>query len=94
LDDPALSDQKYDKLYRALKELEAEHPQLIHADSPTQRVGSELRSALRQVPHVAPMMSLDNTYTEHDIKEFVRRVEDGLAAGPRRGVRAYEPGPT
>lgn len=78
LDDPVISDAEYDALYAELRELEAAHPELGSLHSPTQRVGSAPRSELRTVPHVAPMMSLDNTYDEDDLAEFLRRVRTGL----------------
>jgi DNA ligase (NAD+) len=80
LDDPQISDRQYDALYVELRELERLHPQLITPDSPTQRVGGAPRPELRTVPHVVPMMSLDNTYSEADLAEFVRRVRQGLPA--------------
>lgn len=78
LDDPVLSDSDYDALYRDLVELEKLHPELVTPDSPTQRVGGKPRGDLRTVEHVVPMMSLDNTYTEEELKEFARRVRDGV----------------
>jgi len=83
LDDPEIDDIAYDSLYRELRELEAAHSDLASVDSPTQRVGAELRSDLRTVPHVAPMMSLDNTYSDADLNEFDRRVRGGLHDGTR-----------
>jgi DNA ligase (NAD+) len=80
LDDPAISDRDYDALYAELRGLEARHPELSTPDSPTQRVGGSPRGELRTVPHVVPMMSLDNTYGEADLAEFVRRVRQGLPA--------------
>jgi DNA ligase (NAD+) len=80
LDDPQLSDRDYDALYAELRALESRHPNLISADSPTQRVGGALRSDLRSVPHVVPMMSLDNTYGQEELSEFMRRVRQGLPA--------------
>lgn len=80
LDDPAISDRDYDALYAELRSLEARHPELSTPDSPTQRVGGSPRGELRTVPHVVPMMSLDNTYGEADLAEFVRRVRQGLPA--------------
>ncbi len=80
LDDPELSDREYDALYAELRALEDEHPELRSSQSPTQRVGGELRSDLRTVPHVAPMMSLDNTYDYDELAEFERRVLDNLPA--------------
>jgi len=80
LDDPQITDQQYDALYAELRELERQHPALLTADSPTQRIGGAPRGELRTVPHVVPMMSLDNTYGEADLAEFVRRVRQGLPA--------------
>jgi DNA ligase (NAD+) len=80
LDDPLISDRDYDSLYAELRDLERTHPELATADSPTQRVGGSPRGELRTVPHVVPMMSLDNTYGEADLSEFVRRVRQGLPA--------------
>lgn len=81
LDDPAVSDADYDRLYRELRELEAEQPELITPASPTQRVGGAPRGELRTVQHAVPMISLDNTYDEADLRDFVRRVEAGLPSG-------------
>lgn len=83
LDDPQVSDREYDELYRELSELEARHPELVTPDSPTQRVSGKPRSDLRSVEHVAPMMSLDNTYSEEELEEFARRVRSGLPDGAR-----------
>jgi DNA ligase (NAD+) len=81
LDDPIISDREYDALYAELKELEQAHPELVSEDSPTQRVGHEPRGELKNVPHVVPMMSLDNTYNLDELAEFLRRVEGGLPEG-------------
>lgn len=80
LDDPEVDDQKYDALYAELRALETAHPELITPDSPTQRVGGT-RQDLRSVVHRAPMMSLDNTYSEADLTEFDQRVRKGLPEG-------------
>ncbi|HEX2877289.1 MAG TPA: NAD-dependent DNA ligase LigA [Polyangiaceae bacterium] len=80
MDDPLLSDRDYDALYAELRDLEQRFPELATPDSPTQRVGGEPRGELRTVPHVVPMMSLDNTYGESDLAEFVARVHKGLPA--------------
>lgn len=79
LDDPTIEDATYDALYARLRKLEEAHPHLRTADSPTQRVGGSPRSDLRTVPHVRPMMSLDNTYSPEDLAEFDRRVRGGLS---------------
>ena len=80
LDDPQISDREYDALYAELRELERSHPELASPDSPTQRVGGAPRGELRTVPHVPPMMSLDNTYGKDELAEFFRRVRQGLPA--------------
>lgn len=80
LDDPQIGDREYDTLYASLRELERAHPELVTPDSPTQRVGGSPRGELKTVPHVVPMMSLDNTYGEGDLVEFLRRVRQGLPA--------------
>jgi len=81
LDDPLIPDREYDALYAELEALEAAHPELATADSPTQRVGAAPRSSLEHVTHVVPMMSLDNTYSIDELGDFLRRVKTGLPAG-------------
>ena len=78
LDQPSIPDAEYDRLFRELKALEAEHPDLVSADSPTQRVGSAALSAFAQVRHEIPMLSLGNAFDETDMREFDRRVSEGL----------------
>jgi DNA ligase (NAD+) len=73
--EPTISDQDYDRLYRELKDLEAEFPELIDPGSPTQRVSGAPLDAFRQIRHRTPMLSLDNTYSEDEIREFYRRVQ-------------------
>src|SRR6266851_4651084 len=76
LDNPEISDAEYDKLMQQLKALEAEHPELITADSPTQRVGGKPREGFVKVPHSSPMLSLDNTYSEEELRVWERRVHE------------------
>ena len=78
LTQPKLSDQEYDKLYKELEKLEAENPELITPDSPTQRVGSDLTKVFKPIKHKVPMLSLSNTYSEKELYDFDRRVRDGL----------------
>jgi len=78
LDDPVVSDREYDALYAELRTLESAHPWLATPESPTRRVGGEPRTNLRTVAHVERMMSLDNTYDEAELGEFLRRVREGL----------------
>src|SRR5947207_15155740 len=68
LDDPEISDAEFDRLMNELKELEAEHPDLITPDSPTQRVGGKPREGFVKVHHSSPMLSLDNAYTEEELR--------------------------
>ena len=76
LDRPEISDAEFDKLMRKLKDLEAAHPELITADSPTQRVGGEPREGFVKAPHSSPMLSLDNTYSEEELRDWERRVHE------------------
>lgn len=71
---PEISDREYDALYRELVDLERSHPELVTPDSPTQRVGGRPQGAFAQVPHLVPMQSLDNTYSEEEITDFVERL--------------------
>ena len=76
LDQPSISDQEFDQLMQQLKNLEAEHPALITPDSPTQRVGGKPREGFVKVRHSSPMLSLDNTYSEEDLRAWERRVHE------------------
>ncbi|MDD0974656.1 NAD-dependent DNA ligase LigA [Pseudomonas fontis] len=78
LDEPSVPDAEYDRLFRELQALEAEHPELVSEDSPTQRVGGAALSAFTQVRHEVPMLSLGNAFEETDLREFDRRVVEGL----------------
>jgi len=78
LDEPSIPDVEYDRLFHELKALEAENPHLVTPDSPTQRVGSAALSAFTQVRHEVPMLSLGNAFEEIDMREFDRRVTEGL----------------
>ncbi|HSQ61618.1 MAG TPA: NAD-dependent DNA ligase LigA [Polyangiaceae bacterium] len=80
LDDPVISDAQFDALLRELRALEAKHPELVTATSPTQRVGGAARTEVRKVKHAVPMLSLDNSYSKDDLAAFFRRVRDGLPA--------------
>ncbi len=78
LDDPAIPDAEYDRLLRELQDLEAAHPQLCVADSPTQRVGAGPLKDFAQVQHDVPMLSLNNAFSEAEVVAFDRRVREGL----------------
>jgi DNA ligase (NAD+) len=76
MDNPEISDAEFDKLMQQLKDLEAAHPELITPDSPTQRVGGKPREGFVKVPHSSPMLSLDNTYNEDELRDWERRVHE------------------
>ena len=78
LDEPDIPDAEYDRLLRELDELEAEHPELATPDSPTQRVGSAPSSKFAEVRHAIPMLSLGNAFSETEVRDFVRRIEEKL----------------
>lgn len=78
LDEPSVPDAEYDRLFRELQALEAEHPELVTPDSPTQRVGGEALSAFGEVRHEVPMLSLGNAFEEEDLLAFDRNVQSGL----------------
>ena len=72
---PIISDREYDRLYKQLVDLETQFPDLATPDSPTQRVGGKPLKAFEQVPHLIPMLSLDNTYSEEEVKNFYARIQ-------------------
>jgi len=76
LDDPEITDAQFDALMNELKKLEREHPELITPDSPTQRVGGKPREGFVKVPHSVPMLSLDNAYSEEELRNWERRVHE------------------
>ncbi|RDZ28369.1 NAD-dependent DNA ligase LigA [Lysobacter silvisoli] len=78
LDDPSMADAQYDRLLRELDELEAAHPELVSPDSPTQRVGNAPSSAFAPVRHAIPMLSLGNAFTDEEVADFERRIEERL----------------
>ena len=78
LNDPVISDREYDTLMRELRDLEARHPDLIQPDSPTQRVTSDLTREFPTVQHEVPMLSLDNTYSEDELRDFEDRIRREL----------------
>ncbi|HEX4299613.1 MAG TPA: NAD-dependent DNA ligase LigA [Gammaproteobacteria bacterium] len=78
LDDPEVPDAEYDKLMRELQALEEEHPELITADSPTQRVGAAPLAAFDEVRHAVPMLSLGNAFEREEVEEFDRRIRERL----------------
>ncbi|HXE91564.1 MAG TPA: NAD-dependent DNA ligase LigA [Terriglobales bacterium] len=76
LDSPEISDAEFDRLVLELKRLEAEHPELVTPDSPTQRVGGKPAEGFRKVEHSRPMLSLDNAYSEEELADWERRVHE------------------
>jgi DNA ligase (NAD+) len=94
LDDPEISDAAFDASMRELKTLEAAHPELVTADSPTQRVGGKAEGSFAKVLHSRPMLSLDNVNSEEELREWVTRIEDMMAklpdAPPLRYVCEYK----
>jgi DNA ligase (NAD+) len=86
LDQPAISDAEYDVLMRQLRDLEAQHPELVTPDSPSQRVGGKPREGFVKVAHSSPMLSLDNALDEGELREFDRRVRDLLRGAAFRYV--------
>jgi DNA ligase (NAD+) len=75
---PVISDREFDRMMQELIDLEKAHPEFASVDSPTQRVGGDVQSELQQVQHVVPMMSIDNTYNEEEVRAFDERVRKGL----------------
>lgn len=82
LNQPDISDQDFDFLMHELQDLEAKHPEMYDANSPTQRVGSDLNQNFTQVAHKYPMLSLANTYNEQDVADWYESVSRGLAGEP------------
>src|SRR5579859_5442799 len=72
---PTITDQDYDRLYHELIDLETKFPELISPESPTQRVGGQPLKEFKPVRHLKPMTSLDNTYSQEELREFVHRVQ-------------------
>src|SRR5438105_14641818 len=83
--DPDIADEEFDRLLHELERLEADHPDLVTADSPTQRVAGRPTEGFATVEHVVPMLSLDNAYNVEELRAFDERVRRGLkdTAGPK-----------
>jgi DNA ligase (NAD+) len=91
--DPEISDEEFDRLLHELERLEAEHPELVTADSPTQRVGGRSVEGFETVEHIAPMLSLDNAYNEAELRAFDERVRKGIGRGlPAPAAESDAPG--
>lgn len=87
LDAPTIPDAEYDRMFRELQDLEAAHPSLLVPDSPTLRVGVTPLTAFAQVTHATPMLSLNNAFSEEEVRAFDRRVREGLETA---GEVSYE----
>src|SRR3954463_5664558 len=79
--DPEIADAEFDRLLHELERLEAEHPDLVTSDSPTQRVAGRPTEGFPTVAHIAPMLSLDNAYNEEELRAFDERVRKGAGLG-------------
>src|SRR6185436_17992727 len=79
--DPEVSDEEFDRLLHELERLEAEHPELVTPDSPTQRVAGRPVEGFETVDHLLPMLSLDNAYSESELRAFDERVRKGAGLG-------------
>ncbi|MGD9109091.1 MAG: NAD-dependent DNA ligase LigA [Gammaproteobacteria bacterium] len=78
LDAPTIPDSEYDRLFRQLQDLEAKYPELKTPDSPTQRVGAAPLTSFKQAQHTMPMLSLENAFTEEELRAFDKRIHDRL----------------
>ncbi len=91
LDEPLVPDAEYDRVFRALQDLEAQYPEYITSDSPTQRVGAVVASALKPVAHRLPMLSLGNVFSCEELQAFVKRVTEKLGIDEHDLLFACEP---
>ena len=83
LNEPSVPDAEYDRLMKELRDIEAAHPELVTADSPTQRVSGSASSEFGEVQHTIPMLSLNNGFTDEDLIDFDRKVRERLGTeGP------------
>ncbi|MEP2250690.1 NAD-dependent DNA ligase LigA [Marinobacter sp.] len=80
LDDPRVPDAEYDRLFRELQDLEAQYPDIVTPDTPTRRVGASVETTFEEVVHRIPMLSLDNAFSDEELRDFDRRVKDRLKA--------------
>ncbi|KGQ31540.1 NAD-dependent DNA ligase LigA [Gallibacterium genomosp. 2] len=91
LDNPIIPDAEYDRMMNQLKRIEAEHPELITDDSPTQRVGAKPANGFQQIRHELPMLSLDNASSDEEFFAFIHRIEDRLGVLPDPFTFCCEP---
>ena len=87
-DAPLISDAEYDRLLRELQQLESDHPDLITPDSPSQRVGAQPLIEFGQVQHALAMTSMDNAFSEQEVRDWDQRVRKGLPMRPSPRVPA------
>ena len=85
-DAPELSDAEYDKLRQELEKLEKQFPELVTADSPTQKVGAAPSKGFKKVRHAAPMLSLSNVFSEEDVSDFLTRIRKFLSLSETESV--------
>jgi DNA ligase (NAD+) len=78
LDDPVISDEEYDRMFRELVALEQEYPELASPESPTQRVGAQPQEKFQKIEHHAPMLSLGNAFNEEELRAFYKRISNLL----------------
>jgi DNA ligase (NAD+) len=76
LNDPLISDTEYDQLFKLLEKIEKANPELITSTSPTQRVGNSLNTSFKTVPHLVPMLSLENSYNADDLIDWDRKAKE------------------
>src|SRR3954465_1714975 len=88
---PTISDREYDRLMQELIDLEKANPEFFSADSPTQRVGGDVQTELKPVRHAVPMMSIENTYNEAEVRAFDERVRKALGGGDVQPAYVLEP---
>ena len=91
LDEPAVPDAEYDRLFNELKAIEDEHPDLVTPDSPTQRVGASPVSGLSEVTHLLPMLSLGNAFTDEELAAFDKHIGSQLGADRTKNVDLFAP---
>jgi DNA ligase (NAD+) len=92
LDEPSVPDGQYDKLFLQLKEWEKQHPELVSAQSPTQRVGAKPKDGFSQIVHEMPMLSLDNVFDGEELTDFANRIDERLGQANAQEIEyACEP---
>ena len=91
LDEPLVPDAEYDRCFKALQDLEARYPQYVTPDSPTQRVGAPLASALEPIEHGLPMLSLGNVFSSDELQAFIKRISEKLGSEAETLIFTAEP---